>query len=215
MPLSGHGWLNTHIGSEIQCGLEGPCFIMFSQNTKHCEGEQCDRVLLRKLYFTVRIPLIDKSNKCRRICLGDVFICVKKWKIAKFHSARRHTAHSVRTTGRHLLCKQQGVFYIMDCEQYQIHFFRLSAHQQSDNNWMHESHGYLFLSTLGIQMENICHSRPHSYILSMFQSYIKINMVHVQKGQWLGLKKNEIAVINTTLLETSKKVQITYSQPRQ
>ncbi len=80
MPWSGLGRVTAHVGGETQCGPACPCLITSSQNAKHCEGEQCDHVTMRKLYFRVkmRIALIDKCNKCRRICLADRFLGVKK-----------------------------------------------------------------------------------------------------------------------------------------
>lgn len=51
MPWSGPGWVTAHAGSETQCGLACPCLIMSRQNTKHCEGEQCDHVAMRKIVF--------------------------------------------------------------------------------------------------------------------------------------------------------------------
>lgn len=80
MPWSGPWWLTAQVGCETHSGLACPCLIMSSQNTKNCEGEQYDYVPTRKLYFRVkmRIPLIDKCNKCRRICLGDKFLGVEK-----------------------------------------------------------------------------------------------------------------------------------------
>lgn len=93
MPWSGSGWVTAHVGGETQCGPACPCLIMSNQNTKHCEGERCDHIPMRKLYSRVkkRIALIDKHNKNRGICLGDIFISVKKWEIAKFQSTYGHT----------------------------------------------------------------------------------------------------------------------------
>lgn len=53
---------------------------------------------MRKLYFRVkmRISLIDKGNKYGEICLGDKFLCVEKWEMARFHSTY---SDSVRSTG--------------------------------------------------------------------------------------------------------------------
>ena len=84
-PGVGPSWVTAQVGGETHCGLACSCLIMSSQNTKYCEGEQCDHVSIRKLHFRVkmRIPLIDKCNKCTRICLGDKFLSVEKWEIAK------------------------------------------------------------------------------------------------------------------------------------
>ena len=80
MAWSEPGRVTAHVGGETECGPARPCLIMSGQNTKHCEGEQCDHVLMRKLYFRVKLrtALIDKCNKCRRICLGDKFLGMEK-----------------------------------------------------------------------------------------------------------------------------------------
>lgn len=143
--------MTAHASGETQCGLGCPCLTMYSQNTKHCEGEQCDHVPVRTLYFRIkmRIILMVKCNDCRKIFPMDKFLGKKKWELAKFHSTyRRSPCKNKRISPAVLTGRVGDIWTTIWTLLWSVLTLLLClplVHQCHGYNWAHDCHCHFSL----------------------------------------------------------------------